>query len=407
MGKQNINKQAHALVLDAVWDVLHGHITPGKADDVELFDAIEHVLTDVLKLYGIKDVNRFSNAFLSAIVQKQVTSKSRPEIRKLLSGLAGFIPAGNIAKLAINLSIKIAVEPILLFAVGETAITAIELSNRGKLAIDHIDSEEFARTVRRIYEKKSNVDPRRLIAMASELPNKMKNGKNPFKSRKSEILILKAPPKKFVAINGSPRKGWNTHALVTSAMEGAAAAGAETKLFNLYDLKYTGCLSCFGCKRVGSDHVGRCVLKDGLRPLLGALDACDAFVIGSPIYIGEVTAATRALIERLTFQYITYQADIPTFKKTRPEVGLIYTMNVPESALDELGYSAKFAAYESLFDRVIGPAQSLISTETWQTKDYSKYGITFVDEAERVKRHETVFPEDIQKARDLGAALVQ
>jgi multimeric flavodoxin WrbA len=211
---------------------------------------------------------------------------------------------------------------------------------------------------------------------------------------------------KFVAINGSPRQGWNTHQLVVSASEGAASVGAETKVFNLYDLNYTGCLSCFQCKRVGGDSIGHCVLKDDLRTVLEAIDACDALLIGSPIYIGDVTAATRALIERLTFQYITYKNDPKTFKKTRCNIGLIYTMNVPEAALDELGYSAKFAAYESLFDRIVGPAQSLICTETWQTPDYQKYGITLFDEAARVKRHETVFPTDIRKAFDLGAALV-
>jgi multimeric flavodoxin WrbA len=212
-------------------------------------------------------------------------------------------------------------------------------------------------------------------------------------------------PKKFLAINGSPRQGWNTHALVVSAMEGAASVGADTELFNLYDLKYTGCLSCFECKRVGSNHVGRCVLKDGLRPLLDAIDRCDAFVIGSPIYIGEVTAATRALIERLTFQYITYKKDIPTFKKKRSNVGLIYTMNVPESVLGDIGYTAKFSECESLFDRVVGPAQSLICTETWQTEDYGKYGITIFDESERIKRHGEVFPDDLRKAFELGAGL--
>ena len=35
---------------------------------------------------------------------------------------------------------------------------------------------------------------------------------------------------KAIAINGSPRKGWNTDLLLQKALEGAAAAGAETEL---------------------------------------------------------------------------------------------------------------------------------------------------------------------------------
>ena len=41
-----------------------------------------------------------------------------------------------------------------------------------------------------------------------------------------------------IAINGSPRKEWNTADLLRSALDGAADAGAETSLVHLYDLAY-------------------------------------------------------------------------------------------------------------------------------------------------------------------------
>lgn len=53
---------------------------------------------------------------------------------------------------------------------------------------------------------------------------------------------------KVVFINGSPRKGWNTDLLLKEALKGAESVGAETEYINLYDLKYTGCKSCFACK---------------------------------------------------------------------------------------------------------------------------------------------------------------
>lgn len=49
---------------------------------------------------------------------------------------------------------------------------------------------------------------------------------------------------KAIAINGSPRKGWNTEKLLKEALRGAESVGAETKLVQLYDLNYTGCKSC-------------------------------------------------------------------------------------------------------------------------------------------------------------------
>ena len=35
---------------------------------------------------------------------------------------------------------------------------------------------------------------------------------------------------KALFVNGSPRKNWNTHQMLESAMEGAAEVGAKTEL---------------------------------------------------------------------------------------------------------------------------------------------------------------------------------
>jgi multimeric flavodoxin WrbA len=56
-----------------------------------------------------------------------------------------------------------------------------------------------------------------------------------------------------IGINGSPRKQWNTATLVTKALEGAAALGAATEQFHLYDLDFKGCKSCFACKTRGGN----------------------------------------------------------------------------------------------------------------------------------------------------------
>ena len=56
---------------------------------------------------------------------------------------------------------------------------------------------------------------------------------------------------KVIAFNGSPRKKeWNTITLLKNALEGSATVGADTELFHLYDLKFSGCISCFACKKL-------------------------------------------------------------------------------------------------------------------------------------------------------------
>ena len=55
---------------------------------------------------------------------------------------------------------------------------------------------------------------------------------------------------KVMAFNGSPRKKkWNTVTLLNNALEGARSAGAQTELIQLYDLNFSGCISCFSCKK--------------------------------------------------------------------------------------------------------------------------------------------------------------
>jgi multimeric flavodoxin WrbA len=143
-----------------------------------------------------------------------------------------------------------------------------------------------------------------------------------------------------------------------------------------------------------------------LTPVLEKIESCDGLVLGSPIYINEVTASVRAFIERLTFQYVTYDKARPTFFQGRIPTVFIYTMNVSEDQADTFGYTARFKEYETRFERIMrGPVKTLICTETWQTKDYGKYEMSMFDGEARKKRREEVFPLDLKKAFELGLAL--
>ena len=69
---------------------------------------------------------------------------------------------------------------------------------------------------------------------------------------------------KVIAINGSPRKNWNTATMLEKALEGTASEGAETELIHLYDLNFKGCTSCFACKLKDGKSYGKCAMKDEL-----------------------------------------------------------------------------------------------------------------------------------------------
>ncbi len=210
---------------------------------------------------------------------------------------------------------------------------------------------------------------------------------------------------KIIAVNGSARKNWNTHILLTKALEGAESAGAQTELVNLYDLDYKGCIGCLGCKVKGSNTLGRCAVKDGLSPVLDKIDESDGFILGSPIYFGDVTAMMRAFWERLMFQHLNYDDYTKPFISGTKNTALIYTMNVPEAMLEQVGLTAKFQSNEMMMKAYFGHSAYMTCTETLQANDYGKYHLAGFDEAQRKERREKVFPEDCRKAYELGKSL--
>ena len=208
--------------------------------------------------------------------------------------------------------------------------------------------------------------------------------------------------KKIVVVNAGPRKGWNTDTLLTEAAKGAESAGAEVVRFDLFRLeRYTGCISCFGCKK--EKFKGCCICKDALTPVLDAIREADGLIIGSPNYLSEFTASFRALYERLIFQNLTYNRETPCCNEHPIPVLFIMTSGTPDTM-----YLDMVRNYQQTLSRFVGPTEVLISGNTLQLKDYSKTDRewSLFDPAAKQKRHEEVFPLECEKAFQKGAELV-
>jgi multimeric flavodoxin WrbA len=210
---------------------------------------------------------------------------------------------------------------------------------------------------------------------------------------------------KVIAINGSPRKTWNTATLLQKALEGAASRGAETELVQLYDLKYKGCSSCFACKRKDGQH-GKCAMKDDLADVLEKLETVDAIIFGSPIYYMSITAGMAALLERFLFSHSIYSSEIPTLYSREIQAGFIYTMNMTEKQAEQFGLKQNLNLREKMIKEKIGrPVKSLYSYDTYQFSDYEKYESSMFSEEAKSKQKAEQFPIDCQKAFDMGARL--
>jgi multimeric flavodoxin WrbA len=211
---------------------------------------------------------------------------------------------------------------------------------------------------------------------------------------------------KVYAINGSPRKSWNTAMLLENALKGAAAQGAETELIHLYDLDFKGCTSCFGCKLKGGKSYGTCSMRDDLTPTLEKLASADAFILGSPIYFGSVTGEMRSFMERLLFQYLAYTRPPSTLFDRKVPTAFIYTMNISAEMMNEFQYPVHFGSNENYLTRIFGQCETLCCNETLQFEDYDKVVFNYFDPEERKQRRINVFPEDCRKASELGGKLV-
>lgn len=208
----------------------------------------------------------------------------------------------------------------------------------------------------------------------------------------------------IIAINGSPRKKGNTATLLGYVLEGARSKGAPTELVHLCDLNYRGCVSCFACKHKGG-NLGHCALHDGLSGLLERLRDAEAIVLGSPIYYWDVTGAMRSFMERFFFSNMLYtKQNRWLFPKRIPSV-LVYTWGSPEEGVRK--YDGFVQTTEKYLGMMLGmPPSVLYSVSSLQFNDYSRYETDALDEEAIRKHRQEVFPQDCQKAFELGASLV-
>jgi len=207
---------------------------------------------------------------------------------------------------------------------------------------------------------------------------------------------------KMIVVNGSPRKQWNTAQLLEKVVEGAKSAGMDARLVHIYDFDFKGCTSCFACKRVDGTSYGRCAMRDGLTPLLDEIRNADALVFGSPLYLMTETGELRSFMERACFPYVCYSSPPTTLFPRRIRNAFIYTMNMDEELAQNMGLADHMNKTKFFMEMVFGPCEMQICYDTLQYDDYESHGNVFFDGAAKKRRHEEVFPKELERAFELG-----
>lgn len=128
--------------------------------------------------------------------------------------------------------------------------------------------------------------------------------------------------KRILGFVGSPKRDGNTGILMQRFMKGVAEAGGESKIHWLNLLKVMPCQACGYCQT--HDH---CVINDDLTPILLEIPKADGIVIGSPVYFFQVSAQTKALIDRF---YSFLNPDFTHRLGTGKRTAMIYAQGSPE-----------------------------------------------------------------------------
>lgn len=99
---------------------------------------------------------------------------------------------------------------------------------------------------------------------------------------------------KILGISASPRKEKSqTLALLKESLSAAGGAGVITELIQLPDLKIEFCLACEHCHKTQG-----CIIEDDVFLLLDKILESDGFILASPVYIRQVTASLKAVMDR-------------------------------------------------------------------------------------------------------------
>ncbi|MGA2091480.1 MAG: flavodoxin family protein [Endomicrobiales bacterium] len=133
---------------------------------------------------------------------------------------------------------------------------------------------------------------------------------------------------KIIGFTASPRKEGNTAWIINKILEGAKEQGAETQSWYFSDLDIKPCHGCLCCHNKDDRD---CIINDDMQKLYGAIEHADALVLGSPIYMGQMSAQAKIFTDRL-FAHISPRFS-PHYKEKskKKKLILVYTQGNPDS----------------------------------------------------------------------------
>ena len=99
---------------------------------------------------------------------------------------------------------------------------------------------------------------------------------------------------KVLILNGSPRKAGKVSQILHIMYKRLQADGCETEFVEVNSLDFKCCIGCMKCR-----DSGNCILpQDDAHHIGEALQNCDALIVGSPVYWGNINGKLKCLFDR-------------------------------------------------------------------------------------------------------------
>lgn len=106
----------------------------------------------------------------------------------------------------------------------------------------------------------------------------------------------------IILLNGSPRRGGNTHA-VLQKMKKQLQTHHTAEILDVCSMHLSGCCACDSCKRNG----GHCICPDDSDTIVQKIPQADVVVFGTPVYWWGMSAQLKMVIDKFYAQDAQFQ----------------------------------------------------------------------------------------------------
>lgn len=101
-------------------------------------------------------------------------------------------------------------------------------------------------------------------------------------------------PLRVLGISGSPRKAATEFVIQEALRHAKEKYNADTRYFSVMGKKLNFCIHCDHCVRTREG----CVFKDDMEEVYKLMEWADAYILGSPVYQGNISGQLKTLLDR-------------------------------------------------------------------------------------------------------------